>query len=317
MGWQWWGRIIGIFGLFLILGLELTPYGLSTYHLETGGRALDAALVPVFPDRLAPEQVVDTARLTAGLTHLKEAVRWDPRNVQALRLLARGYVSLGETEAALEVLQRAVAIRSRNPLVHLELGDVYDSLGDAEAAVREYEAGRIGSRTLPAVANYLKLADAQAQQGNGEQAIALWRKALEIDPKNLYALYRLAEIHRGMGDEAHATEFEGRLRQFGPGNIPVPLDFRLAEHQGWTMVRLVESGIWDRETALGVVADHVERFGEGIQGLMVEREIEVMLKAWPEDEDLLTYLAGFRHRRLDPGQSRNGSGYVYRALLTF
>ncbi|HEY76418.1 MAG TPA: tetratricopeptide repeat protein [Thermoflexia bacterium] len=289
MGWRWWGGIVSAFGLLLILGLGLAPYGLSVYHLEAGGRALDAALVPVFPDRLAPEQVVDEAELAAGMAHLEEAVRWDSRNVQALRLLARGYVSLGESEAALEVLQQALAVRPRNPLVHLELGDVYDSIGDAEAAVREYEAGRIGSRSLPAAANYLKLADAQASYGSGELAILFWRKALALDPGNLYALYRLFKAHRDLGDIEQAAVYEERLRYFELESVAVPLDFRLAEYQGRAMVGLVEEGIWDRQMVLDVVAYQVEQFSEGVQGLMVERELEVMLEAWVGDGELLAY----------------------------
>ncbi|HIE47381.1 TPA: tetratricopeptide repeat protein [Candidatus Bipolaricaulota bacterium] len=301
--WWWVGAIV-LLVLMLIIGVR--PYGLAVYHLEMGARALDEALVPVFPDRLAPEQVVDAGRLAAGMEHLVAALRWDPRNVQALRMLARGYVSLGETEAALVVLRRALALQPRNPVLHLELGDVYDSLGDVEAAVREYEAGRIGSRSLPAAANYLKLAEAQIQVGSGEQAIALWRKALEMDPGNLYALYRLAKIHQDLGDEEHAAEYRRRLRQLGPEKVAVPLDFRLAEYQGRAMVGLVEDGIWDREILLDAVAYHVEQFGDGVLGLMVERELEVILEAWPGDEGVLFYLTDLHHRRGEQGQDVNG-----------
>ncbi len=117
--------------LVAMLGIWLGPYVLSVYHTEAGGRALDAALVPVFPDRLAPEQVRDAKALEAGIAHLHEASRRDPRNVQALRLLARAYLSQGNPQAALAVLQQALTVRPENPLLHLELGDVYDALGQS------------------------------------------------------------------------------------------------------------------------------------------------------------------------------------------
>jgi len=302
-GWGWCGIILG---LLVGLGFWLAPYGLSVYHLEAGGRALDAALVPVFSDRLAPEQVVDGERLAAGMAHLEEAVRWDPRDVQALRLLARGYVSLGEREAALETLQRALAVRPENPMLHLELGDVYDSIGDAEAAVREYEAGGIGSRVLPAAANYLKLADGQALFGSGELAISFWRKALALDPGNLYALYQLARIHRDLGDVERAAGYEERLRYFELESIAVPLDFRLAEYQGRAMVGLVEEGIWRRETLLSVISYQVWQFAEDVNGLMTEHVLEVLLGQWPEDPDILFYLAELHQRRGDLEQARDG-----------
>ena len=84
----WWAG--AIVALALALGAWLGPYALSTYHLEAGGRALEAALVPVSPDRLAPEQVVDAERLDAGVAHLHQALRRDPRNARAVRLWCGG-----------------------------------------------------------------------------------------------------------------------------------------------------------------------------------------------------------------------------------
>jgi len=88
-----WCRILVALALVLVLSAWLGPCALSSYHLEAEGRALDAALEPVSLDWLAPEQIVDAERLEAGAAHLRQAVRWNPRNVQAMRLLARGYVT--------------------------------------------------------------------------------------------------------------------------------------------------------------------------------------------------------------------------------
>jgi Tfp pilus assembly protein PilF len=287
-----WGVVVLVSSL--VLGIWLGPYALSLYYLEAGGRALDVALVPVFPDRLAPEQVVDADELEAGAAHLREAFQQDPRNVQALRLLARAYLSQGKPEAALEVLQQALTARPANPLLHLELGDVYDTLGQTEEAVQAYESGGVGSRGLPLAANYLKLADAKAQAGGGDAAIILWRKTLAVDPGNLYALYRLAEIHYVMGDEQTAAVYEERLQYSQPQSITVPLDLRLAEYQAQAMAALVDEGIWEWSTLLDVVSYQVGRFAEGVPGLMVERELQVLLERWPADPDLLFYMARLR-----------------------
>lgn len=282
--------------LLLVLGFWLGPYVLSLYHLEVGGRALDAALVPVFPDRLAPEQVVNAEGLQVGVVHLQEAHRRDSSNVQALRLLARAYLSQGKSEAALEALQQALAVRPANPLLRLEVGDVYDSLGQTGAVIDAYESGGVGSRGVPLAANYLKLADAKVQAGGGDAAIILWRKTLAADPGNLYALYRLAQIHRVMGDEDTAAVYEERLRYSEPQSVTIPLDLRLAEYQAQAMAALVDEGIWERSTLLDVVSCQVERFAEGVSGLMMERELQVLLGRWPEDPDLLFYMARVRQR---------------------
>ncbi|MEA3340251.1 MAG: tetratricopeptide repeat protein [Chloroflexota bacterium] len=100
--------------------------------------------------------------LETGAAHLHQAIRWDPRNAQATRMLARVYVTQRQSETALETLQQALDVRPDNPLLYLELGDVYDSLGQTEAAIEAYEAGGVGSRGVPLAVNYLKLADAQS-----------------------------------------------------------------------------------------------------------------------------------------------------------
>ncbi|MFQ6102246.1 MAG: tetratricopeptide repeat protein [Anaerolineae bacterium] len=296
---RYWYKILVALVLALALGAWLGPYALSFYHLEAGGQALEAALEPVFPDRLAPEQVVDAERLQAGVAHLHQAIRWDPRNVQAMRLLVRVYITQGQPETALEMLQQALEVRPDNPLLYLELGDVYDSLGQTEAAIEAYEKGGVGSRGVPLAVNYLKLADARVQAGSGDVAIDLWRKVAIVDPGNLYALYRLTQIHRDMGDEEHAAEYEERLRHFDLQSVTVPLDSRLAEYQGRAMVGLVDDGVWERETLLNVVSHQVEQSADGVSGSMTERVLQTLLGRWPEDADIIFYLAELYHRRGD------------------
>lgn len=283
----------------LLLGFWPGPYMLSVYNLESGGRALDAALVPVLPDRLAPEQVVDAGRLDSAIARLQRVSHLDPGNTQALRLLARAYLSLGKPEAALEALQQAATIRPASLVLQLELGDVYDSLGRTEEAVRAYEAGRVGSRGLPLAANYLKMAEVRAQHGSGDVAIALWRKTLGVDPGNLYALVRLAEIHRQLRDTETTVVYEERLRDFDAESVVVPLDPRLAEYQAQAMIALVDSGLWDRETLIDVISYQVQQFAEGMNGLMVEHILQVLLRQWPQDADIRFYQDELCRRRGD------------------
>jgi len=286
-----------LLALALALVLWLGPYTLSLYHLETGGQALETALVRVFPDRLAPEQVVDGKKLDAGAAHLQVALYWDPRDVQARRLLARIYLSQGQPEAALVELQAALQVRPANPLLRLELGDVYDTLGQTEEAIQAYEAGYVGSRKMPLAANYLKLADAHVGQGGGNVAIDLWRRALVADPGNLYALYRLARIHRALGDDKTAQVYEEQLQSFELRSVVIPLDLRMAEYLGQAMAGLVEDRLWERQTLLNVVSFQVQQFAEGVPGLMTERVLQTLLERWPQDPDLLSRRSELERRR--------------------
>ena len=289
--------LAGLALVLLLVGIWLGPYALSVYHLEAGGEALEQSLVTVFPDRLAPEQIVDRQKLDDGAAHVQAAIRWDPRNVQARRLLARVYLSQGQPEAALEILQSALAARPTDPLLSLELGDVYDSLGQTTEAIQAYEAGRVGSRRTPLTANYLKLADAHAEEGGGDTAITLWRRALETDSGNLYALYRLAKAHREVGDVKTARGYEKQLQHFEPRSVAIPLDFRLAVYQGRAMAALVDDGLWERATLRDVVSGQVEQFADGVPGLMTERVLQTLLERWPQDSDLLARQAELERRR--------------------
>jgi len=289
--------LAGLALVLLLVGLWLGPYALSVYHLEAGGEALEQSLVTVFPDRLAPEQIVNGPKLEDGAAHLRAAIRRDSRNVQARRLLARVYLSQGQFEAALEILQSALAARPTDPLLSLELGDVYDSLGQTTEAIQAYEAGRVGSRRTPLTADYLKLADAHAEEGGGDTAITLWRRALGTDPGNLYALYRLAKAHRELGDVKTARVYEKQLQHFEPRSAAIPLDFRLAVYQGRAMAALVDDGLWERATLRSVVSYQVRQFADGVPGLMTERVLQTLLEWWPQDSDLLARQAELERRR--------------------
>lgn len=288
-----WVVIAGL-PIFLLIASWLKPSILSLYYLERGGVLLERSLVPVYPDRLAPEQVLDAAGLVAAIADLEKSANSDPRNVQALRLLGRAYLSLGQPETALRFFQRAVEIRPRNPLLRLELGDIYDSLGYTENAIREYQAGGIGSRSAPLIANYLKLADMQMTTGSGELAIHLWYRVLSLDPNCLYALYRLYKIHQALGDAESAALYRGRLTSVDPQALSIPPDFRLAEYQSQAVIALVEEGIWSWEKVLLYVDHQVRSSDQPLSRLTSARVVESLLARWPNDADLQYYLNQLR-----------------------
>jgi len=299
IGKRWVARFWGVGLGLLLVAVWAIPYGLAAYHLEMGGRLLNQALSPVFSERLAPEQIVAPELLESARAHLQASLRHDPRNVEAMRQLARIDLSQGAAEAALTRMQQAVFLRPDSPMLQLALGDVYDALGYSEEAIEAYEAGRIGNRGHPMAANYLKLADALVDQGSSDIAIGLWHKTLIADPGNLYSLLQLMDIHQALDDEVATDVFAERARFFTLENVAVPLDFRLAEYQGQAMLALVEQDIWDRATLLNVLAYQVWRFNEGINGLMTEHLLETVLRYGPDDPDLLFYQAELYHRRGD------------------
>jgi tetratricopeptide (TPR) repeat protein len=298
--WGWWAAIFLI--LMLVVGIWLRPYVLTIYHLERGGRAVDVALEPVFTDRLAPERVVDEEALAEAKAHLEIALRWNPDNVEVRRQLARVYLSIGEPRTALDVLQQALDLRERHLLLHLEVGDLYDALGYTDRAIEAYETGRVGSRALPLTANYLKDADAWVERGSEDVAIQLWQDVLDLDPDNLYALYRLWGAYRRLGADAEVARYAERLHELDAKTLAVPLDFRLAEYQARAMLGLVEDGLWEREKLLNIVSYQVEDVEDILTGLMTERVLTTLLEARPGDVELLAYLDALYQRLEALGQ---------------
>ena len=94
----------------------------------------------------------------------------DPQNNQAMLYLGDVYVRLGQFATAKEILTEAAKYPTSDPLMHLDLGIVYMETDDENDAVQEL------------------------------------RKAIEVEPDNVNAHFRLAKLYHSMGkkDESKA-----------------------------------------------------------------------------------------------------------------
>jgi tetratricopeptide (TPR) repeat protein len=109
----------------IVIALLASPYLVSAYHLEAGGRAIER-----HSDGAAASQGHD---LGSAVEHLEGAIRWDPNNAQAYRLMARIYQTQGNWLDAVEMLSRYTELRPKNPLGFIELAELYGKI-DAELA---------------------------------------------------------------------------------------------------------------------------------------------------------------------------------------
>lgn len=291
----WWAILtLVVLGLLLLSG----PYVLSAYYLEKGGTQL-------------AQGNSRPGALRTAIEDLERAVALDGRNVQARRQLAHAYLTLAQPQSALTALQPALDVTPKNPLVSLELVDVYAMLGQAEAAVQIYEAGSPGMPSAAAAAAYLQRAEEQRQAGGMVAAVELWRKALAADPSNLYALLQLRDATHRAGGEAAAARYEDQLRYFDLRSVAIPSYAQLAEFQGRAMAQLVVAGIWTQETLHNVVAYQVWQFFAGEEGQCTEQVLRSLLEDRARDADLRFYLAELYHRRGEWEQAESG----YRAVL--
>ncbi|MCB1032804.1 MAG: tetratricopeptide repeat protein [Acidobacteria bacterium] len=121
------------------------------------------------------------------------------------RLLARLAVHAGDLPSALDSLQRAIAADPRDLSPRLALGMLLAEQGDLEAAAEAFLAGLRLAENPRLVYN---LALVRALQGNPEVAIALFERALVLDPTDQAARENLA------GSLASVGRFEESISQY-------------------------------------------------------------------------------------------------------
>ncbi|UCC65161.1 MAG: tetratricopeptide repeat protein [Anaerolineae bacterium] len=98
-----------------ILAILAFPHLVSAFHVEAAGREI-----------VDPE--LETHDLQPALAHLQKAIKWEPNNAQAYRLLGKVYRAQGDWPAAIEALTRYTELRPDNPLGHLELAGIYEAV---------------------------------------------------------------------------------------------------------------------------------------------------------------------------------------------
>jgi len=120
--WLCWIAFVAASLLILVL---VTPYLVSAYHLEAGGRAVD-------------DLELLSYNAPAALGHLQKAIEWQPDNAQAYRLLSKVYRAQGDKilGSKSQGLTCYTELWPDNPLGHIELAEVYEAVEAEMRAMR-------------------------------------------------------------------------------------------------------------------------------------------------------------------------------------
>lgn len=188
-------------------------------------------------------EAYDDGRFADSEAACRNLLKIDPKHTDALHLLALSLAALGSAEAV-EVLHRALAVRKKDPGLWLALGNAEARAGDRAAAADAYRSAlRVAPVYVPAHISlgrlhfdegrfaeaaaalrraldmdrdgefarepdlWDKLGYALSRQGRISDALACYRRALELAPKTLSALANLAmaQLERGEIADAVAT----------------------------------------------------------------------------------------------------------------
>lgn len=146
--------VIGLLGGFLIFSLS----GKKETPSQTGGVPASSGSPVDYRQRIAELEMV---------------VANDPRNPQALTMLANDYYDTDQPQKAIDTYAKALELDPRNPNLLTDQGVMYKRLGENDRA----------------------LANSDKAHVNFEKALANFEKAQSIDPKHLQSLYNIGIIY--------------------------------------------------------------------------------------------------------------------------
>ena len=162
------------------------------------------------PDNFDALHLMGCALVTAGdderaLGYLQKAVEQNGKNPNALYNLGGAYLRLGHFEAAVDALRGAVAVNPNDPETHCDIGDALHHLQRFEESMEHYRtAVRLDSRFSRAYNNLGWLLN---DMGNYEDAITSCRRALALRPNYEHAHLNIGNAQKNLGriDEAVAS----------------------------------------------------------------------------------------------------------------
>ncbi len=149
-------------------------------------------------------------------TEFEQAKAIDPESEEVVLNLARLYVESGDMNHAAEVIE-GVAVADRTPKMEVALGAAYDQLKRPEDAIAAYR------RAVDLEPGDLHTMDALAQALLGDNqldaALKEYKDLAQADPENTGALIHICEIQRRQGKYENALATARKVRQLDPGNL--------------------------------------------------------------------------------------------------
>ena len=139
-----------------------------------------------------------------AIDSLNAALKLDPKNTQIDRALGNTYIALGEPEQALAVLNEAIALNPRDPLLYNSKGVALDETGNYSEAQQSYQT----AYNLDASGNMMykiNMSMSYILAGAYDKAIALLRPMLDMADAPPIIRQNLALAYGMKGGKRHGA----------------------------------------------------------------------------------------------------------------
>jgi tetratricopeptide (TPR) repeat protein len=142
---------------------------------------------------------------TKAISELKEVVRLDPKNTEAVDKLARFLLAQGQIDEGIKVLEQAAQSQQLPAPLLVLAGDAYLKKGNAAGAEESYQSA-LGqeSENTEAVLGLAQIAQFRGDMDTALRYLARARKMVASSPDTLYR-FALVAMRAGLFEEANTT----------------------------------------------------------------------------------------------------------------
>jgi protein O-mannosyl-transferase len=177
-----------------------------------------------------------------ALSHLQQALRLDPDNVEVQNDLGYALLEMGRVNESFPYLQKALEIEPNRAAVHYNLGNALLQTGLLDQAVASFKkAVEVDPTYVPAYSN---LGRTLLQMGRADESLVYLQKALEIEPDYVAAHFNLANtlLQMRRADEA--------VSQLQKVLLIDPDDAEAQKNMAWLLATCPETRVRDGAKAL-------------------------------------------------------------------
>lgn len=148
-------------------------------------------------------QLRKEGKLVEAIEQYKEALKLDVEYLPVLNQMAEVYEQNKELKEAIAYHQQIIKLEPNNSLAQARLGRVYLSLGELKKGIEQYEKAIKLNRESPAWI-YNNLGEALEQQSKLEEAVNLYKQAIEVGKTTPFTYKKLGDnlLLLGLKEEA-------------------------------------------------------------------------------------------------------------------